>query len=65
MKNRQTVLNKLDYLETLFFQLEQAVKGGEKVSTFVQGCEKGRETVELVREYVEDQEIMGNELNRL
>ena len=55
MKNRQTVLNKLDLLETLFFQLEQAVKRGEKVSTFEKGCERGRDIVEDIKAFVEDQ----------
>jgi|TARA_Y100000114_G_scaffold137554_1_gene139933 hypothetical protein len=65
MKNRQTVLNKLDLLETLFFQLEQAVKRGEKVSTFEQGCERGRDIVEDIKAFVEDQEVFGQELNRI
>jgi hypothetical protein len=65
MKNRDTVLKKLDSIEAGLNALRFMVQRQEPVTDFVARIEQTRELVDQVKGYIENEPIAGTELNRI
>jgi hypothetical protein len=65
MKNRDTVLKKLDSIEAGLNTLRFMVQRQEPVEDFIARIEQTREVVDQIKGYIENEPIAGTELNRI
>lgn len=65
MKNRETVLKKLDSIESSLNTLKFMVSRQEPIENFLNKIEHARELVDHVKGYIENEPIAGTELNRI
>lgn len=65
MKNRDTVLKKLDSIEAGLNALRFMVQRQEPVNDFITRIESTRELVDQIKGYIENEPIAGTELNRI
>jgi hypothetical protein len=65
MKNRETVLKKLDSIEAGLNVLKFMVNRQEPIENFINKIESTRELVDHVKGYIENELIAGTELNRI
>jgi hypothetical protein len=65
MKNRETVLKKLDSIESGLNVLKFMVNRQEPIENFINKIEATRELVDHVKGYIESEPIVGTELNRI
>lgn len=65
MKNRDTVLKKLDSIESNLNALRFMVNSQQPVNDFLAKIEFTRELVDHVKGYIETEPIVGTELNRI
>ena len=60
MKNKNSVLQQLDKIDSITNQLNFTVKQGSSIETYMELLEKLRETVDQTRLYVESEQTMYN-----
>jgi hypothetical protein len=65
MKNRDTVLKKLDSIESSLNALRFMVNSQQPVNDFLTKIESTRELVDQIKGYIETEPIAGTELNRI
>ena len=65
MKNRDTVLRKLDSIESNLNALRFMVNSQQPVNDFLARIESTRELVDHIKGYIETEPIAGTELNRI
>lgn len=65
MKNRDTVLKKLDSIESSLNALRFMVNSQQPVNDFLAKIESTRELVDQIKGYIETEPIAGTELNRI
>jgi DNA-binding FrmR family transcriptional regulator len=65
MKNRDTVLKKLDSIESSLNALRFMVNSQQPVNDFLVKIESTRELVDQIKGYIETEPIAGTELNRI
>jgi DNA-binding FrmR family transcriptional regulator len=65
MKNRDTVLKKLDSIESSLNALRFMVNSQQPVNDFLIKIESTRELVDQIKGYIETEPIAGTELNRI
>jgi DNA-binding FrmR family transcriptional regulator len=65
MKNRDTVLKKLDSIESSLNALRFMVNSQQPVNDFLTKIEFTRELVDQIKGYIETEPIAGTELNRI
>jgi DNA-binding FrmR family transcriptional regulator len=64
MRNRDTVLKKLDSIEASLNALRFMVNQQQPIKDFLDRIEYARETVDQLKGYIESEPINGNELNK-
>jgi hypothetical protein len=64
MKNRDNVLHQLGKLDTLTNQLNFIIKHQEPIESYMKTIEQIREVTEQIRSFIENEQIVGYELNR-
>jgi hypothetical protein len=65
MRNRETILNKLDSAEASLNTLRFMVSRQEPVEDFISRIESTRELLDQIRGYVNSEPIVNQELNRI
>ena len=60
MKNKNSVLQQLDKIDSITNQLNFTIKQGSSIETYMELLEKLRETVDQTRLYVESEQTMYN-----
>lgn len=65
MRNRNSIIKNLELIESKLINLKRIVNRQEPIETYLSEIEKAYEALNIVKDFIEDEDLSANELNHI